>query len=72
MPVKLPAPVVGTAEQAGPKSMAAGPDAGDAAAGGDAGAEVAGGDEDDDDPLELHAAALRASVTARPEVARRR
>ena len=71
MPVKLPAPVVGTAEQAGPKSTAAAPDAGDDAAGEDAGADVAG-EEDDDDPLELHAAALRASVTARPEVARRR
>ena len=64
-------PVVGTAEQAGPKSTAAAPDAGDDAAGEDAGADVAG-EEDDDDPLELHAAALRASVTARPEVARRR
>jgi hypothetical protein len=71
MPVKLPVRVVGTAEQAGPKSMAAAPDAGNDAAGEDAGAEVAGG-EDDDDPLELQAAALTASVRARAEVARRR
>jgi hypothetical protein len=51
--------------------MAAAPDADDDAAGGDAGAEVAG-EEDDDGPLEPHAAALTASVAARPEMARRR
>jgi len=67
MPVKLPAPVLGTAAQPGPKSLAvvAPEDA-------EAGAVVAGDDADGDDGLELHAAAVSARQAARPEVASRR
>jgi hypothetical protein len=69
MPVKLPAPDLGTEEQPGPKSavVAAGEEA--AAAGAEeAGAEDAGVDAADEDPLELHAVAVRAKA-ARPQAA---
>src|SRR5215472_16156186 len=73
MPVKLPAPVLGTAEHAGPKSMAAADGEDDAAGSGeDAGADVAGEDEEDEGADELHAAAPRARQAARPVRARRR
>jgi hypothetical protein len=64
MPVKLPAPDLGTAAQPGPKSLAAvaGEEAGE-----DVAPEAAGEDED-----ELHAAAPRLRLTARPDRARRR
>jgi hypothetical protein len=62
MPVKLPAPDLGTAAQPGPKSLAAVAGEEDTAVG-----EEAGEDED-----ELHAAAPRLRLTARPDRARRR
>jgi hypothetical protein len=67
MPVKLPAPDLGTEEQPGPKSavVAAGGAAGTGAE--EAGAEEAGADADED-PLELHAVAVRAKA-ARPQAA---
>jgi hypothetical protein len=65
MPVKLPAPDFGTEEQAGPKSAAAAAGA-DEAGIEDAGAEDAGADADE--PLELHAVAVRAQA-ARPAAA---
>jgi hypothetical protein len=72
MPVKLPAPDLGTAAQPGPKSLAAveGEEdtaVGEEAAGEDVAPEAAGEDED-----ELHAAAPRLRLTARPDRARRR
>jgi hypothetical protein len=76
IPLKLPAPDFGTAEQAGPKftaAAAADPPAADAGAAADdaeadePGLEAADGDED-----ELHAAALRARPAASPDTARRR
>jgi hypothetical protein len=70
MPVKLPAPVLGTEAQPGPKSLAV--VAPEEAGAEDAGAEVAGDDADDDDGLELHAAAVSARPAARPEAASRR
>jgi hypothetical protein len=77
MPVKLPAPVLGTEAQPGPKSLAVvAPDdapVDDAAeAADDAGAELAGAAADDEDGLELHAAAVRARPAARPVVASKR
>jgi hypothetical protein len=70
MPVKLPAPDLGTEAQPGPKSLVvvAPEDAG----ADDAGAEEAGEDADDEEALELHAVAVRTAQTARPEVATRR
>ena len=65
MPVKLPAPVLGTKVQPGPKSLAV-------LAPEDAGAEDAGDEVAGDDGLELHAAAVSARQAARPEVASRR
>jgi hypothetical protein len=62
MPVKLPAPDLGTAAQPGPKSLAAVAGEEDTAVG-----EEAGEDED-----ELHAPAPRLRLTARPDRARRR
>jgi hypothetical protein len=67
MPVKLPAPDLGTAAQPGPKSLAAVAGEEDTAAGEDVAPEAAGEDED-----ELHAAAPRLRLTARPDRARRR
>jgi hypothetical protein len=64
MPVKLPAPDLGTEEQPGPKSAVVA--AGEEAAA--AGAEDAGVDAADEDPLELHAVAVRAKA-ARPQAA---
>jgi hypothetical protein len=75
MPVKLPAPVLGTKVQPGPKSLAvvAPEEAGAEDAGAeDAGAEDAGAEVAGDDGLELHAAAVSARQAARPEVASRR
>jgi hypothetical protein len=66
MPVKLPAPVLGTEAQPGPKSLVV------VVAPEDAGADEAGEAADDEDGLELHAAAVRARHAARPEVASRR
>jgi hypothetical protein len=72
MPVKLPAPLFGTDEQPGPKSLAAvaafdedviGED--DALAG-EAGADAV------EDPDELHAAVARPRLAMRPTEARRR
>jgi hypothetical protein len=65
IPLKLPAPDFGTAEQAGPKFTAAA--AADGADADEPGPEAADGDED-----ELHAAALRARPAASPDTARRR
>jgi hypothetical protein len=78
MPVKLPAPPLGTEAQPGPKSLAVvlapeeapADDAAEAAE--DAGAEVAGAAADDEDGLELHAAAVSARPAARPVVASKR
>jgi hypothetical protein len=71
MPVKLPAPDLGTAAQPGPKSLAAVAGEEDIAVGEETGEDVApdaaGEDED-----ELHAAAPRLRLTARPDRARRR
>jgi hypothetical protein len=68
MPVKLPAPVLGTEAQPEPKSLlvVVVPEA--------AGIEEAGIDEagEDADGLELHAAAVRARQAPRPEMASRR
>jgi hypothetical protein len=81
MPVKLPAPPLGTEAQPGPKSLAVvAPEDADAAelagpelAGTElAGTELAGDDADDEDGLEPHAAAVRARPAARPQVASRR
>jgi hypothetical protein len=66
--VKLPAPDLGTAEQAGPKSAVVAADEDEAGAD-DATCE---GDGADADPLELHAAAPMARLAASPETARRR
>jgi hypothetical protein len=70
-PSPPPAPDLGTAAQPGPKSLAAvaGEDeiAVGEVAGEDVAPEAAGDDED-----ELHAAAPRLRLTARPERARRR
>jgi hypothetical protein len=79
IPVKLPAPVLGTEEQAGPKSIvvaAAEPPAADALEDAiEEEAEAAGVEElpdaADEDELELHAAVLRARP-AMPVRARRR
>jgi len=71
MPVKLPAPVLGTEAQPGPKSLlvvAVPEDAGIE----EAGIEEAGEDADDVDGLELHAVAVRARQAPRPEMASRR
>jgi len=83
MPVKLPAPVLGTAEQAGPKSETAladepAPDAiadadeeaiGDDAIGDDEAGAAAGVVEEED---ELQAAAPTARLAAMPDTASRR
>jgi hypothetical protein len=70
MPVKLPAPDLGTEEQPGPKSAVV--DAGADAAAEEAGIEDAGAEEAgaaaDEDPLELHAVAVRATA-ATPQAA---
>jgi hypothetical protein len=70
IPLKLPAPDFGTAEQAGPKSMAAAPED-DAAAPGEAALDEAGAAEVDDED-ELHAAVARPRLAARPVTASRR
>jgi hypothetical protein len=70
MPVKLPAPVLGTEAQPGPKSLVVVVVPEDAPA--DDAADEAGDAADDEDGLELHAAAVRARHAARPEVASRR
>jgi hypothetical protein len=78
MPVKLPAPVLGTDEQAGPKSaLIAAPDPPAADAVGDPMAEdpEAAGVEDDpeaavDEPLELQAAVVSARPATMPVAAR--
>jgi hypothetical protein len=76
MPLKLPAPDLGTEEQAGPKSVvvaapepaaAGADDAGADDAGAEAGAELAGLEGPLEDPLELQAATLRAQVRASPD-----
>jgi hypothetical protein len=76
MPVKLPAPVLGTEAQPGPKSLvvvAVPEDAGIEEAGEEAGIEEAGGEDADDAAgLELHAAAVSARQAPRPEMASRR
>jgi hypothetical protein len=76
MPVKLPAPDLGTAEQAGPKSVVA---VDEPLADGDEEGDDADDDDDDDDaglleedaavedPDELHAATLRARPAPRAE-----
>jgi len=69
IPVKLPAPDLGTAEQAGPKSIAAAaredPLAADAE-------DDAAGDDEPEDADELHAATPATRLTASPDTARRR
>src|SRR5579859_715101 len=74
MPVKLPAPPLGTEAQPGPKSLAVvdAPEDAGADAAEEAGAEVAGAAADDEDGLELQAAAVRARPAARPVVASKR
>jgi hypothetical protein len=72
MPLKLPAPDLGTEEQPGPKSVVVtAPEADEDAAGAE---EEAAGDELEpaapvEELLELHAAAPRAQVRARPDTA---
>jgi hypothetical protein len=75
IPLKLPAPDFGTAEQAGPKftaAAAADPPAADAGAEADAAGADESEPEADGDEDELHAAALRARPAASPDTARRR
>jgi hypothetical protein len=80
IPVKLPAPVVGTEAQPEPKSIeaaAAEPPAADAVEDAIGAEEEAAGvdelpDAADEDELELHAAVLRARPAAMPVTARRR
>jgi hypothetical protein len=66
MPVKLPAPLLGTEAQPEPKSLLV------VVVPEDAGIEEAGEDADDEAGLELHAAAVRARQAPRPEMASRR
>jgi hypothetical protein len=80
MPVKLPAPVLGTEEHAGPKSVvvaAAEPPAADALEDAIGAEEEAAGAEEppaaaDEEEDELQAAVLRARPAAMPVTARRR
>jgi hypothetical protein len=76
MPVKLPAPLLGTEAQPEPKSplvVVVPEEAGIEEAGiEEAGIEEAGEDADDEAGLELHAAAVRARQAPRPEMASRR
>jgi hypothetical protein len=71
MPLKLPAPDVGTEEQPGPKSVVvATPEPAAAAAGEDDTGAEAGADAELaglEDPLELQAATPRAQVRASPD-----
>jgi hypothetical protein len=70
MPLKLPAPDFGTAEQAGPKSIAAALEEDGADEAAFAGEEAGAAAVDDED--EPHAAVPRPRPTASPDTARRR
>ena len=78
IPLKLPAPDFGTDEQPGPKSIGGGRRRPDPPRRSRGEADAAGADDSSrrprtgTEPLELHAAAVRARPAASPETARRR